>query len=82
MIAPKIKITKNKPSQKYIKFNFKCSKYLLYILSIMSLKYDIEVLIKEKEIQESLDRDYSFVGLADQSESEIQWVKLHQMFDR
>ena len=52
MIAPKIKITKNKPSHKYIKFNFKCSKYLLYILSIMSLKYDIEVLIKEKEIRE------------------------------
>ena len=37
---------------------------------------------KEKEIEESTNGDYSFFGLADQSESEIQWVKLHQMFDR
>ena len=38
--------------------------------------------LKQKEIQDSKNVDYSFVGLAGQSESEIKWVKLHQMFDR
>jgi len=39
-------------------------------------------MLKKQEIQESTQCDYSFIGLADQSESEIRWVKLHQMFDR
>ena len=39
-------------------------------------------ILKQKEIQESTNSDYSFIGLADQSESEIKWIKLHQMFDR
>ncbi len=39
-------------------------------------------ILKQKEIQESTNGDYSFIGLADQSESEIRWIKLHQMFDR
>ena len=38
--------------------------------------------LDQKEIQESKKGDYPFDGLADQSESEIKWVKLHQMFDR
>tara|TARA_Y100001968_G_scaffold126992_1_gene115867 strand:- start:103 stop:249 length:147 start_codon:yes stop_codon:yes gene_type:complete len=38
--------------------------------------------LKQKEIQESDNGEFSFVGLADQIESEIKWVKLHQMFDR
>ena len=39
-------------------------------------------MLKQKEVQESTNVDYSLLGLADQSESEIKWVKLHQMFDR
>tara|TARA_Y100001968_G_scaffold290642_1_gene294543 strand:+ start:429 stop:596 length:168 start_codon:yes stop_codon:yes gene_type:complete len=39
-------------------------------------------MLKQKEIEESTNDDYSFIGLADQSESEIKWVKLHQMFDK
>ena len=39
-------------------------------------------LLKQNEIQESNTSDVSFSGLADQSESDIKWVKLHQMFDR
>ncbi len=38
--------------------------------------------LEQNEIKESIDGDYAFVGLACQSESEIQWVKLHQMFDK
>tara|TARA_B100000700_G_scaffold47806_1_gene50404 strand:- start:109 stop:255 length:147 start_codon:yes stop_codon:yes gene_type:complete len=39
-------------------------------------------MLKQKEIKESAKGDCPFIALADQSESEIQWVKLHQMFDR
>ena len=39
-------------------------------------------MLKQKEIQESKNGDISFIGLSDQNESEIKWVKLHQMFDR
>tara|TARA_B100000945_G_scaffold50621_1_gene36270 strand:+ start:76 stop:234 length:159 start_codon:yes stop_codon:yes gene_type:complete len=43
-------------------------------------------LLKKREIQESVNVDYPFIGLAGQNEneneSEIKWVKLHQMFDR
>ena len=39
-------------------------------------------ILKQKEIQESTNSDFSFIGLADQNESEIKWIKLHQMFDR
>ena len=39
-------------------------------------------MLRQKEINESIDVDYSFIGLADQSDSEIKWVKLHQMFDK
>ena len=39
-------------------------------------------ILKEKKINESSNIDYSFIGLADQSESELKWVKLHQMYDR
>ena len=39
-------------------------------------------IVKQKEIQKSTNVDYSFIGLADQNESEMKWVKLHQMFDK
>tara|TARA_Y100001968_G_scaffold22295_1_gene17614 strand:- start:629 stop:775 length:147 start_codon:yes stop_codon:yes gene_type:complete len=48
----------------------------------MSANIEGREMLKEKEIQESKNVDYSFIGLADQIDSEIQWVKLHQMFDR
>ncbi len=41
----------------------------------------IEILQK-KEIQDPTNVDYSLNGLVDQSESEITWIKLHQMFDK
>ena len=39
-------------------------------------------MLKQKKNQESTNSDYSFIGLADQSDSEMKWIKLHQMFDR
>ena len=39
-------------------------------------------ILNQKEIQELTHGEYSFIGLADQSDSEIKWVKLHQMFDK
>ena len=41
----------------------------------------IEIL-KQEEIQEKKNVDYSLNGLVDQNESEITWIKLHQMFDK
>ena len=48
----------------------------------MSARIEGREMFKQKDIQESTNDDYSFIGLADQSESEIKWVKLHQMFDK
>ena len=39
-------------------------------------------MLKQQEINEPIDGDLSLIGLADQSESEIKWVQLHQMFDK
>ena len=41
----------------------------------------IEVL-KQKEIKDPTKIEYSLNSLVDQSESEITWIKLHQMFDK
>ena len=41
----------------------------------------IEIL-NPNEIQTPRNVEYSLNGLADQSESEIRWIKLHQMFDK
>ena len=49
---------------------------------LMPAKIEGKEIVKQKEIQEQNDRDYPFIGLADQSESEIKWIKLHQMFDK
>ena len=38
--------------------------------------------LKQKEIKEPTNVEYSLNGLADQRESEITWIKLHQMFDK
>ena len=51
-------------------------------LFLMPAKIECRENLKQEKIQESANSDYSFIGLADQSESEIKWIKLHQMFDR
>ena len=48
----------------------------------MPANIDSSDMLEQKEIQETKNCEYSFVGLADQSESEVTWIKLHQMFDK
>ena len=48
----------------------------------MAAKIEGVETLKQKEIQEQANVDYSLNGLADQSKSEITWIKLHQMFDK
>ncbi|AIQ97934.1 hypothetical protein [Prochlorococcus sp. MIT 0801] len=48
----------------------------------MAVKIDGIEILKGKEIQEPTHVEYSLNGLVDQSESEIKWIKLHQMFDK
>ena len=43
---------------------------------------EMREMLEQKEIQESNNGEYSFVGFADQCESESKWIKLHQMFDK
>ena len=42
---------------------------------------DIEIL-KQQQIQKPTNVEYSRNGWVEQSESEITWIKLHQMFDK
>ena len=48
----------------------------------MASKIDGIEMLNHKEIKEPTNVEYSLNGLADQSESEITWIKLHQMFDK
>ena len=48
----------------------------------MAAKIEGIEILKEQEIQEPSNVEYSLNGLLDQSESEIKWIKLHQMFDK
>ena len=48
----------------------------------MAAKIEGIEILKDKEIQEPSNVEYSLNGLVDQSESEINWIKLHQMFDK
>jgi len=48
----------------------------------MAAKIEGIEILKEKKIQEPSNVEYSLNGLADQRESEIKWIKLHQMFDK
>ena len=45
----------------------------------MAAKIEGIKILKEKE---PTNVDYSLNGLVDQRESEIKWIKLHQMFDK
>ncbi len=52
-------------------------------LCLMPAKTEGLGMLKEKKTQEPINDDCSsFIGLSDQTESEIKWVQLHQMFDR
>lgn len=46
----------------------------------MAAKIEGIEILEQKEIQEPASVDYPLNGLADQSE--ITWIKLHQMFDK
>ena len=48
----------------------------------MAAKIDGIEILKQKEIQEPTNVEYSLNPLLDLSESEITWIKLHQMFDK
>ena len=48
----------------------------------MTAKIEGIEILKQKEIQEPTIVEYSLNGVVDQSESEITWIKLHQMFDK
>jgi hypothetical protein len=48
----------------------------------MAAKIERIEILKDKEIQEPSNVEYSLNGLVNQSESEIKWIKLHQMFDK
>ena len=48
----------------------------------MPTKIDNREMLEQKKMQESNNEEYSLIDLADQSESEITWIKLHQMFDK
>ena len=45
----------------------------------MAAKFEGIKILKEKE---PTNVDYSLNGLVDHRESEIKWIKLHQMFDK
>tara|TARA_Y100001968_G_scaffold289025_1_gene291733 strand:- start:106 stop:273 length:168 start_codon:yes stop_codon:yes gene_type:complete len=49
---------------------------------LMPAKIEDREMLEQKGIQESRDGDYLLFCLEDHCESEIQWIKLHQMFDR
>ena len=48
----------------------------------MTAKIEGQGMLKETEIHKSTNRDSSFMGLSEHNDSEVKWVKLHQMFDR
>ena len=48
----------------------------------MSARIEGREKLKQKEIRESTNIDFPFIGVEDQNESEIRWIKLHQMFDK
>ncbi len=48
----------------------------------MPANFDGVEMLERKENQESTNGEYSLIGGGEQSESELTWIKLHQMFDR
>ena len=48
----------------------------------MTAKIEGIKILKQKEIEEPKNFEHTLNSLVDQSESEITWIKLHQMFDK
>ena len=48
----------------------------------MAVKIENIEILPKGEIERLTNVENSLNGLADQSESEITWIKLHQMFDK
>ena len=48
----------------------------------MPVNIDGVEILKRKEKKESTNGEYSLIGGGEQSESELTWIKLHQMFDK
>ncbi len=48
----------------------------------MAVNIDGVEILKQTGIEEPMNVESSLNGLGDQSESEIKWIKLHQMFDK
>tara|TARA_Y100000589_G_scaffold116528_1_gene110405 strand:+ start:468 stop:614 length:147 start_codon:yes stop_codon:yes gene_type:complete len=48
----------------------------------MPANIDSREIVEQRKIKESSNVEYSLIGLSELSESEITWIKLHQMFDR
>ena len=48
----------------------------------MPVNIDSREILEQRKINESKNVEHSLVGLSGLSESEITWIKLHQMFDR
>ncbi len=48
----------------------------------MTAKIELRKISKKSDLQESTTSDNLFGGSTEHNESEIKWVKLHQMFDR
>tara|TARA_B100000214_G_C23603298_1_gene461712 strand:+ start:396 stop:542 length:147 start_codon:yes stop_codon:yes gene_type:complete len=48
----------------------------------MPANIDSREMLKQNKKQESTNVDYSLIGLQELSESEMTWIKLHQMYDK
>jgi len=48
----------------------------------MAAKIDGIEILKPKKNQKQMNVEFSLNGLLEQSESEMTWIKLHQMFDK
>ena len=48
----------------------------------MAAKIEGIEILKQQKIQDPSNVEYSLNGLVDQKESEIMWIKLHQMFGK
>ena len=48
----------------------------------MPTKIDSSEMVEQKAMQASKNVEYSLIGGGEHSESELTWIKLHQMFDK
>ena len=48
----------------------------------MAVKIEGIEILKQKEIKKPTNTGFPLNDLRDQSDSEIKWIKLHQMFDK